>query len=66
MDCLRHPQRPAFSICEKFGHGYCEECCPCSDPKGYCRYRTRCVGWRLRAKEGKRESVKGKAQKITP
>jgi hypothetical protein len=61
MNCLRHPQRPAFSICEKFGHGYCEECCTCSDPKGYCRYRTRCVGWRLWAKEGKKKSVKGKA-----
>ena len=43
MNCINHPNRKAFSICQKYNHGYCRECCTCTDPKGYCKYRTRCI-----------------------
>ncbi len=54
MNCIRHPKRPAFSICQKFSQGYCEECCTCTDPKGYCKFRTQCIGWNVCRSKGKR------------
>lgn len=56
MNCLHHPDRRAISICQKFGQGYCEECCRCTDPRGYCKFRSQCIGWQ----------VCGKAKKISP
>ncbi len=47
MNCINHPKRKAFSICQKYNQGYCQECCTCTDPKGYCRYRTQCIGWQI-------------------
>jgi hypothetical protein len=47
MNCIRHPDRKAFSICQKHHQGYCEECCACADPQGYCKYRSQCIGWQV-------------------
>ncbi len=55
MNCIRHPDRPAFSICQKYHQGYCEECCRCTDPKGYCKYRMQCIGWQICQKRQKNE-----------
>jgi hypothetical protein len=51
MNCINHPDRKAFSICQRYNHGYCRECCTCPDPKGYCKYRTRCIAWQICKKE---------------
>ena len=45
MNCINHPGRNAFSICQKYNLGYCEECCTCRDPKAYCKFRTQCIAW---------------------
>ena len=47
MNCIRHPDRPAFSVCMKYNQGYCQECCACVDPKGHCKFRTRCIAWQI-------------------
>ena len=54
MNCNHHPDRAAFSICQKYNQGYCEECCTCADPIGYCRYRTQCVAWQVCRKNAKK------------
>jgi len=45
--CRNHPDRPAVALCQKYGHGYCEECLEtdphCSDPDIYCKFREQCV-----------------------
>jgi len=51
MNCITHPYRKAFSICQKYNLGYCRECCTCTDPKGYCKYRTRCIAWQICKRE---------------
>jgi hypothetical protein len=47
MKCINHPDRNAFSICQKYNLGYCKVCCACRDPKAYCKYRTQCIGWQV-------------------
>ena len=47
MNCVKHPDRKAISICQKYNQGYCEECCGCTDPKGYCKFLSQCIGWQV-------------------
>ena len=54
MNSVKHPDRPAFSICQKYNQGYCEECCRCTDPTGYCKYRMQCLGWQICQKKQKK------------
>jgi hypothetical protein len=49
--CTKHPDRPAVVQCQKMDLGYCEECLDtcqaCTEPTGYCKYRTGCVTWEM-------------------
>lgn len=39
MKCKNHPDREATWICQKFNYGYCDECCQCTMPDEFCRFR---------------------------
>jgi len=49
MQCRFHPEREAYMTCQKMLIGYCLECfdtCEsCTDPSGYCKFRTQCIIW---------------------
>ena len=51
MNCRYHPDREARVVCQKMNFGYCEqcleECMACTDPCGYCRFRTQCIIWEM-------------------
>lgn len=51
MKCRFHPERDAFVKCDKMEIGYCQECLDrceaCTDPCGYCRFRSQCLIWEL-------------------
>ncbi len=60
MNCKNHPERQAVAVCQKYNIGYCRECCEfldinecckCSDPKLYCKFRTQCIIWELSRKK---------------
>ncbi|MGB3345853.1 MAG: hypothetical protein WBA71_01175 [Candidatus Humimicrobiia bacterium] len=39
MKCKNHPGRKAIHICQKFNYGYCDDCCQCTMPDEFCRFR---------------------------
>lgn len=52
MKCRYHPDKEAVAVCQKFGYGYCLECCEapveeqgcaCSSPDDHCKFRQECV-----------------------
>jgi hypothetical protein len=49
MKCRYHRDREAYLICQKMDTGYCSECfdrsAVCSDPNGYCKFRSQCIIW---------------------
>jgi hypothetical protein len=49
MQCRNHPDREARVKCSKMETGYCAECLEnceaCTDPCGYCKFRSSCVIW---------------------
>ena len=51
MKCRNHQDREARVICQKMETGYCRECFEtietCTDPSGYCKFRTQCIIWEL-------------------
>ncbi len=63
MNCINHPDRLAFSICQKYNRGYCQKCCICTDPKGYCKYRTQCIGWQICQKKKKKSTIERSVKK---
>ena len=58
MKCRFHPDREARVTCEKMMIGYCEDCLEnceaCTDPCGYCQFRSKCIIWELCRKSEKR------------
>ncbi len=51
MNCRNHPEREARVQCQKMRIGYCQECLDnceaCTEPCGYCQYRSGCIIWEL-------------------
>lgn len=45
--CANHPQREAAWFCLKHSVAYCDECCRCPHPEGYCKYRSQCAIWQV-------------------
>lgn len=52
MKCRYHPAEDAVAVCQKFGYGYCRECCQappdgtgcaCPSPKEHCKFRQECL-----------------------
>jgi len=58
MQCRNHPDREAAVACQKMEIGYCRECLQnceaCTDPCGYCKFRSQCLIWELCRKSEKR------------
>jgi hypothetical protein len=58
MKCRFHEDREAYIKCQKMEIGYCQECLEnceaCTDPCGYCKFRTQCVIWELCKKSEKK------------
>ncbi len=58
MHCRFHPDREAYTTCQKMQIGYCRECLDkceaCTDPCGYCKHRSQCIIWELCKKSDKR------------
>ena len=40
--CINHPDRPGKWLCQKFDLAFCDDCCRCSHPEGYCKFRPQC------------------------
>ena len=40
--CINHPDREARWTCAKFSVAYCDDCCRCPYPEGYCTFRPQC------------------------
>jgi hypothetical protein len=51
VQCRNHPDREARVVCQKMNVGYCQECLDncesCTDPTGYCKFRSACMTWEL-------------------
>jgi hypothetical protein len=45
--CVNHPQREASWFCSKHSVAYCDECCRCPHPEGYCKFRAQCPIWQV-------------------
>ncbi len=52
MKCRYHPEEDAVAVCQKFGYGYCLQCCQeteegkgcaCSSPEDHCKFRQECL-----------------------
>ncbi len=52
MKCRYHGDQEAVAVCQKFGYGYCRQCCEegerdprcgCSSPETHCVFRSGCV-----------------------
>lgn len=52
MKCRVHPDEEAVAVCQKFGYGYCRQCCQtpaegqgcaCSSPDEHCKFRQECL-----------------------
>ncbi|MBL7178172.1 MAG: hypothetical protein ISS66_20300 [Desulfobacteraceae bacterium] len=58
MQCRYHPDRGVSVTCQKMEIGYCRECLDnceaCTDPCGYCKFRTQCIIWENCRKSEKR------------
>jgi hypothetical protein len=60
--CKYHPEREARVQCQKMGIGYCTECLDaceaCTEPCGYCKFRTGCVIYELCRKSDKAKRLR--------
>ncbi len=45
--CINHPEREAPWFCSKHSVAYCDECCRCPHPEGYCKFRSQCAIWQM-------------------
>ena len=45
--CINHPERDASWVCSKHSVAYCDECCRCPYPEGYCTFRPQCAIWQV-------------------
>jgi hypothetical protein len=70
MACKYHPDREAFIKCQKMDIGYCRECLDnceaCTDPCGYCKFRSSCVIWELCKRSPKRYQLEREARGLPP
>ncbi len=66
MNCLFHDDREAYAKCQKMEIGYCRECLEnceaCTDPCGYCQFRTQCIIWELCKKSEKKAQLEREAK----
>ncbi|PKN27501.1 MAG: hypothetical protein CVU64_15850 [Deltaproteobacteria bacterium HGW-Deltaproteobacteria-21] len=66
MKCRNHPDRDACTQCQKMEIGYCKDCLDkceaCTDPCGYCKFRTQCLIWELCRKSEKRYNLEKAAR----
>ena len=66
MKCRNHPERDACTQCQKMEIGYCTHCLDnceaCTDPCGYCKFRTQCLIWELCRKSEKRYNLEKAAR----
>ena len=67
--CKHHPEREARVVCQKMDIGYCAECLDnceaCTDPCGYCKFRTGCIIYELCRKSDKARRLKEESQGVT-
>jgi hypothetical protein len=60
--CKYHPEREARVQCQKMGIGYCQECLDdceaCTEPCGYCKFRTGCIIYELCRKSDKAKRLR--------
>ena len=70
MQCRFHPDREAAVKCGKLEIGYCleclEDCLACTDPCGYCKFRTACIIWENCRKSPRRYQLEEEAQGNPP
>lgn len=66
QQCKFHPDRQARVQCQKMAIGYCQECLDnceaCTEPCGYCKFRTGCIIYELCRKSDKALRLKAEAQ----
>jgi hypothetical protein len=66
MSCKNHPDRETYVACQKMGIGYCRDCLDnceaCTDPCGYCQFRTQCLIWELCRRSEKRYGLEREAE----
>lgn len=66
MKCRYHPDRDVAVRCSKMEIGYCQECLDlceaCTDPCGYCKFRTQCIIWELCKRSEKKADLERKAK----
>ncbi len=64
--CKFHPGREARVRCQKMEIGYCQECLDnceaCTEPCGYCKFRTGCIIYELCRKSDKAKRLKEEMQ----
>jgi hypothetical protein len=60
--CKNHPERAARVQCQKMAVGYCQECLDnceaCTEPCGYCKFRTGCIIYELCKRSDKAKRLK--------
>ena len=65
--CRFHPDREAYVTCQKMEIGYCRDCLDnceaCTDPCGYCRFRTQCIIWEKCRRSEKRGYLEEQAKR---
>jgi hypothetical protein len=57
--CVSHPDREARWTCAKFSVAYCDECCGCPYPEGYCTFRPQCPIWQICLEQDKETASSG-------
>lgn len=66
MNCRFHDDREVYVKCQKMEIGYCRECLEnceaCTDPCGYCQFRTQCIIWELCKKSEKKAQLEREAK----
>ena len=66
MQCRYHPGREVSVTCQKTEIGYCQECLDnckaCTEPCGYCKFRTQCIIWEKCRKSEKRYRMEKQAK----
>jgi len=66
MTCKNHPDRETYVSCQKMEIGYCRDCLDnceaCTDPCGYCQFRTQCLIWELCRRSEKRYRLEEEAK----
>jgi len=43
QQCIKHPEKKGSHLCSKYLIYLCDDCLACSNPKGYCKFRTSCM-----------------------